>query len=219
MINSNDRKLSLCGWLQKTHPTEYDRTLKLQKFLFFYEVFSKVDGEKPDFSHLRGYQNGPVFSQVWGDYTKERSAFDSASIKCYNENTDSININRAEKSAFIVQILSEEELSNFTHCMNLWKSKEPRIMRRERNVSLAEEDFNESDAKLISALDDLYPLEVIRHSRVISLNNYYFLISDTDYERLTEEHRDILDTVSTSKEELHNPVYVEIDEEGRLIID
>lgn len=87
---------------------------------------------------------------------KERSAFDSASIKCYNENTDSININRAEKSAFIVQILSEEELSNFTHCMNLWKSKEPRIMRRERNVSLAEEDFNESDAKLISALDDLY---------------------------------------------------------------
>ena len=105
LINSNDRKLSLCGWLQKTHPTEYDRTLKLQKFLFFYEVFSKVDGEKPDFSHLRGYQNGPVFSQVWGDYTKERSAFDSASIKCYNENTDSININRAEKSAFIVQIL------------------------------------------------------------------------------------------------------------------
>ena len=71
-------------------------------------------------------------------------------------------------------------------------------MRRERNVSLAEEDFNESDAKLISALDDLYPLEVIRHSRVISLNNYYFLISDTDYERLTEEHMDILDTVSVS---------------------
>ena len=42
----------------------------------FYENFAKTFGEQPDFSHLRGYKKGPVFSNVWGDYTKERASFD-----------------------------------------------------------------------------------------------------------------------------------------------
>ena len=69
MIYSNERKLYLSGWLKNNDNTSYETPLKLQKFLLFYEAFTKVSGETPDFSHLRGYKKGPVFSNVWGDYT------------------------------------------------------------------------------------------------------------------------------------------------------
>ncbi len=68
MIYSNDRKRCLSGWLHQNSTIAYNTALKLQKFLLFYECFSKVSGEKADFGHLRGYKRGPVFSQVWGDY-------------------------------------------------------------------------------------------------------------------------------------------------------
>lgn len=44
------------------------------------------------------------------------------------------------------------------------------------------------------------------------------MLKKTDIPKLTEMHYDVLDTL-TDTEELVNPVYVEIDEEGRLVID
>ena len=73
MINSDDRKLELSGWLMENDEDSYNDPLKLQKFLFFYESFSKANGKPADFDYLRGYKNGPVFSSVYGDYTKERN--------------------------------------------------------------------------------------------------------------------------------------------------
>ena len=70
MLFSSDRKLSLSGWLQENNTLSYFSPLRLQKFLFFYEAFSKADGDYSDFSHLKGYKRGPVFSQVWGDTQK-----------------------------------------------------------------------------------------------------------------------------------------------------
>ena len=54
MLWSNERKLALSGWLNENHRSSYSSSLKLQKFLFFYECFSKVDGEEHDFSNLKG---------------------------------------------------------------------------------------------------------------------------------------------------------------------
>lgn len=48
--------------------------------MLFYETFSKIVEEQTDFSHLRGYKNGPVFSNVWGGYTKDREEFEAANI-------------------------------------------------------------------------------------------------------------------------------------------
>ena len=83
MINSNNRKLALSGWLKENNPREYSTPIKLQKFLLFYELFSKIDGEISDLSHLRGYKIGPVFCDVWGDYTKERYYFDIKATEQY----------------------------------------------------------------------------------------------------------------------------------------
>lgn len=76
MIISNNRKQYLSGWLKNNYYSAYETPIKLQKFLFFYESFSKVRDQIVDFSYLKGYKKGPVFSQVWGDYTKERDEFD-----------------------------------------------------------------------------------------------------------------------------------------------
>ena len=182
MIYSNNRKLCLSGWLKHNNVKEYDTPLKLQKFLLLYEAFSKVAGEEVDFSHLKGYKKGPVFSHVWGDYTKERIAFDHAAEECYEYKKESIDELRARKCAFI------------------------------------ENDFNEEDFKLMSLLDQMYPIEMIDKSCIITLDNHYFVFSMEDKQKLTEEHMDIL-SVLAENEQLYNPIYVEIDEEGRLIID
>lgn len=218
MINSNKRKLCLSGWLMNNNQHAYNTPLKLQKFLLLYESFSKVAGEAPDFSHLKGYKRGPVFSHVWGDYTKERNDFDTQADLSYIQNPCSINIARAQKSAFIVSTLSEKELSDLTHKMNLWKAKEKRIMSGEYQVALSEEDFNEDDCHLIKLLDLMYPIEMVDSSSIIHLNNNYFVFNKADAAKLTEEHFDTL-SILTETETLHNPVYVELDNEGRLLID
>ena len=218
MIYSNERKLTLSGWLQENNSTSYDTPLKLQKFLLFYEALAKVSGETPDFSHLRGYEKGPVFSNVWGDYTKERTSFNMAAQTAYYKNVESINIKRAEKCAFIVGTMTEEELSNLTHQMNLWKSKEKRIMSGEYQVKLDESDFNNNDEKLINTLDMMYTTDMVENSKIINLDKKYFVFSKSDSELLTEKHFDILLTLAVN-EDLHNPVFVDIDGEGRLIID
>lgn len=218
MINSNKRKLCLSGWLMNNNQHAYNTPLKLQKFLLLYESFSKVAGEAPDFSHLKGYKRGPVFSHVWGDYTKERNDFDIQADLSYIQNPNSINIARAQKSAFIVSTLSEKELSDLTHKMNLWKAKEKRIMNGEYQVALFEEDFNEDDCHLIKLLDLMYPIEMVDSSSIIHLNNNYFVFNKADAAKLTEENFDTL-SILTETETLHNPVYVELDNEGRLLID
>lgn len=218
MIYANDRKLCLSGWLRQHSKNEYDTPLKLQKFLLLYESFSKVSGEKPDFSHLRGYKRGSVFSNVWGDYTKERDAFNRAAEEKYRAGTAGIDEERAKKCAFIVRILSVNELSELTHTMNLWKSKEERIMSGEYQVDLDERDFNESDTELITALDRMYPMQLIDNSEVIEIDNHYFVFKKEDAQKLTEQHFDTLSSLAES-ENLFNPIYVEIDEGGRLVID
>ncbi len=218
MIYSNDRKRCLSGWLHQNNKNEYDTPLKLQKFLLLYECFSKVAGETPDFGHLRGYKRGPVFSQVWGDYTKEREAFDNAADECFRSGTVPVNETRAKKCAFVVSVLSESELSELTHSMNLWKSKEARILKGEYQVDLDENDFNKDDVRIISLLDKMYPIELIENSSVVEIDNQYFVFSKDDMTKLTEWHFDILSTLA-EKGRLNNPVYVEIDEGGRLVID
>lgn len=218
MIYSNERKLSLSGWLQENNNASYETPLKLQKFLLFYEAFAKVSGETPDFSHLRGYKKGPVFSNVWGDYTKERISFNIAAKDAYNKNIKSIDVKRAKKCNFIVDTMTEEELSNLTHQMNLWKSKEKRIMSGEYQVNLDESDFNNNDEKLINTLDMMYTIDMVENSKIINLDKKYFVFSKSDSELLTEKHLDMLLTLA-GKEDLHNPVFVDIDEEGRLLID
>ena len=91
-------------------------------------------------------------------------------------------------------------------------------MNGERQVELDESDFSEEDAKLVALLEEMYPNDLIENSHIVPLDNHYFLFSKEDAATLTEQHFDTLSELANT-ESLHNPVYVSIDEEGRLIVD
>ncbi len=218
MIYSTERKLNLSGWLKKNDEATYNSPLKLQKFLLFYELLSKVNGEEVELDHLRGYKKGPVFSNVWGDYTKDRQEFNSKCIEVNDKNNNSLNQEHLKLSHFIVSILNEKELSDLTHVLNLWNSKKDRIENGEQQVPLHESDFNSDDVKVIKSLEKMYPQSLIENISIIPISNYNFIISKDDYSKLSEEHMDIL-SILAEERKLNNPVYLEIDEEGILTID
>lgn len=217
MLYSNNRKLILSGWLQKKC-IAYHSPLRLQKFLFFYETFSKAADDSPDFTRLKGYKRGPVFSSVWGDYTKDRMEFDKAALDAYNSGSEIIDENRARRAGFIVSSLSEIELSELTHKFNIWNSKAPRIMAGEQHVELYEDDFNDADLSISKTLEEMYPDEMVHNSIIIPIDEKYFVFSKNTAKQLTEQHMDTLSSLAMQND-LHNPVFVEIDETGGLCVD
>lgn len=217
MLYSNKRKQALCGWMKHNDSPCYEHSLKLQKFLLFYEAFSKIDNDDYDFSRLRGYKRGPVFSNVWGDYTKDRYAFDQAATSEYETNGSFINEERALKADFLVKILSETELSELTHKLDLWKSKQTEILSGKKNVNLAEKNFSQNDQNFFKELEDLYSKEFILDSFVMPVNNKYFVFSKCDAKQLNAEHLDVLEDLSKIPD-LMNPVMVKINK-GILEID
>ena len=91
-------------------------------------------------------------------------------------------------------------------------------MQGEQQVELHESDFSMSDARIIGVLEQMYPISMIDNSQVISVDNHYFVFSKEDAERLSENHFDTLVALADNKD-LVNPVYVDLDAEGRLIVD
>ncbi|MBO1909767.1 hypothetical protein [Sporosarcina sp. 6E9] len=217
ILNSNAHKLQLSSWLSTNQPKDFTQNLKLQKFLFFYEAFSKMDGEDADFNYLRAYPNGPVFSNVYGDYIYHGPAFFPAVESIEIELIDSINEERAKLSGFLVKILNEDELSDLTHELDAWKVHEPAIRRGEKNISIREEDFTEDDFLLLRTLREMYPSELIDNSAVISIMDKNFLLSIGDFMRLTEDQKNVF--LNLVDEDLENPVYVSLSDEGVLLID
>lgn len=218
MINSNTRKLNLSGWLLKNNKTAFESPLKLQKFVLFYELFSFIDNDDADFSYLKGWKKGPVFSALWGDYTKDRQEFITKCKKVNDENNSNIDEERVMITNFLTSILNERDLSDLTHKLNLWNSKSERILSGEKQVSLDISDFNSNDIKMMKILRGMYPMELINNTIILPINENYILIPKKDYDKLTEEHMDILSDVVQSGN-LHNPVFVDIDENGVMEID
>ena len=218
MTNSSKRKLSLSGWLKENSKIEYDSPLKLQKFLFFYEALSKVKKNDSEFSYLKGYKNGPVFSNVYGDYTKERKIFDKEAEKAFIANKDMVDNEIANKAKFLVRVLTEKELSVLSHKMNIWNSKEKQISNGELQVTLNESDFNENDFKIVEDIDKIFPIEFIQNHDIVSVGKNHFVFDNDDIPKIAENQIDTLYELST-KEELENPVYVNINERGIMEID
>ena len=217
MLHANQRKLALSGWLQKHGEQEYRSALKLQKFLFFYEAICKAHSESCDFSGLKGYENGPVFSAVWGDYTYEKEAFCKETARAYMAQSADISNEHALQSHFLVSILSEQELSKLTHEMNIWKAQTQRIRAGEQQVELKEDDFNAKDCDLIRLLEQMYPVQMIEDTNIYHIETKNFLIKKENAHLLTKQHLCLLQEVA-KQEELMNPIFVDFDEEGRLAI-
>lgn len=218
MVYSNDRKLILSGWLHENNDRAYCSPLKLQKYLFFYEAFCKVENAAYDFDRLRGYQRGPVFSAVWGDYTKARNEFNRISTEKYREHKGELIEPYARRASFVVSILSEKELTQLTHKYQIWNARSRQIMAGEQQVDLRASDFGQEDYQMTKMLERMYPDDMIENSTVIPIDDACFVFLKDDMAKLTEQHFDTL-SLFVEKAEFQNPVFVEVDESGGLILD
>ncbi|MCZ8512424.1 hypothetical protein O9H85_08250 [Paenibacillus filicis] len=218
MLYCSNRKRAISGWLKQNQIREFYSSLKLQKFLFFYEALSKVENDTSEFRALKGYANGPVFSDVYGDYTYQYDEFSSNVDSIYQMNPETINEDRAKFVGFLVKILSESELSEITHELNIWSTKEDDINRGVKQVPLREEDLNEDDSDLLRSLRNMYSIEYIDSVEVIQISGKSFIIKKTDIPKLTDEQKSVFITLANNQE-LENPVYISVSDDGVVLVD
>lgn len=217
-MNSSDRKRALCGWLKKNHREEFSSALKMQKYLFFYELLSKMENGDAELRTLKGYKNGPVFSDVYGDRRYEEDIFESEVERVYELHPYLVDENRAEIAGFLVSIMTDDELSELTHRFNIWQSKSSRIKRGEDQVQLDEKDFDYNDQEILMTLKDAYPPEYINSVQIVKIGTKYFVIESEKLEKVSETHLDTLWQLAKSKD-LENPVYIDFSESGALLVD
>jgi hypothetical protein len=218
MTNSSFRKKAVSGWLKQHHTEDFTSALKLQKFLFFYEGLSKIENDLTEFRLLRGYINGPVFSDVYGDYTHEKDEFAYEAEKAYLHRPEVVNEERAKFAGFLVSIMNEHELSGLTHEFNIWRAQEKDIKRGVKNVPLREEDFNEADANLLLSLKKMYPISYIDSVEIIEISGKCFIIDKVDLPKFTEDTWSVFISLA-NEDSLQNPVYVSVSEEGVVMVD
>lgn len=127
-----------------------------------------------------------------------------------------VNEDIAKKAAFLVSVLSKSELSELSHEFDIWKNKEARIESGEKQVKLELEDLSSKDKSLAKELYDLYSLDFIDNSFVISVNETKFIIDKSQRSQVTSELEEVLEEIS--KEEEDNPVYISI-EDGVIVVD
>ena len=217
-MNSSIRKRALSGWLKKYHEKEFFSPLKLQKFLFFYETLSKIENDDFEFNKLKGYVDGPVFSDVYGDYLHERDDFINEVENDFNENIELVNNARAKYAGFLVSILNEDDLSRFTHEFNIWKAKEDDINHGVKDVLLNEKDLNEKDAELLTSMKNMYPIDYIDSVKVIEMSGKCFIVNKGDMLKLTDESESVFISLA-SESSLQNPVYISISDDGVVLVD
>lgn len=214
MVNSSERKQALVGW--SFNNNDFFSTMQLQKFLFFYELFSKIDGDNYELEGLKGYKNGPVFSAVFGDVKHEEN-FRAICGEQFKSRADLVNEPRAKLADFLVKCLGNK-LSEFTHEMNIWSVKRAEIEQGVLQVPLNENDFTENDADILRAIEEAYPESYIDSVKVLNISGKAFIFFKSDEKRLSEGVRDVLNEVAFDPK-FDSPVYISFSEAGELLLD
>ena len=212
-LNTTKGQLEKIKWLNDQNKSNPYSTLQLQKFLFFYEMFQYSDKKEFDFNSLKAYKNGPVYSTFYDDYK-----YRADEVNHFLETstiTHTIDEENALASKFLIETMTDTELSQLTHEFDMWKVHQSEIDSEVQHIPMDEKDISDDDIEL---------LEFIKYSvpsydyEVINLKEKRFVFTKEDFALLNEQHWEVLDTLS-EYEELNNPVYIEVDKNGRLLVD
>lgn len=214
MAYSSERKQALVGW-SYNNASLFSNT-QLQKFLFFYELFSKIDGDDYELNGLKGYENGPVFSAVFGD-VKYVDNFRETCGRQFQARADLVNESRAKLSDFLVKCLGNK-LSEFTHEMHIWSAKRSEIEKGVRQVPLSEDDFTENDASILRSIEIAYPESYIDSVKTLNIGGTVFIYFKDDEERLSDSVYNTLNEAVFNCN-LNSPVYISFSETGELLLD
>ena len=130
-----------------------------------------------------------------------------------------VNENRAKRCAFIVQTLTEEEWSSLMKKLNIYKAKESEILKHKYKIAeLDLADLNDEDINLITMLNNLYSSELVENSEIITVKKKIFVVLKVNYDQIIQNHMERLEKLA-KKSKLHNPVFVKLDDEGKLVKD
>lgn len=214
-MNSSIDRIEKAAWFQQNTDVYSVTPLKIQKFLFFYEMFCKVNQEIYDISSLKAYPNGPVFSNTYGDLKYNQYEFTNT-INLI-DNFENVNKKIADAALFLVNTFTDTEISGLTHQFDLWRSKEDKIKDGRKNISIYDEDITNSDEFKLSNLFVEYSDLAEKGFKVFSILEKIFIINPTDFAMLSKGHNEVIETLSQDPN-LDNPVYLEL-EDGVLLID
>ena len=213
VLNTSNSMLDKIAWLNQQEDIAKFSKLQLQKFLFLYEMFQFAEKKDSDFSYLKAYKNGPVFSNFYGDITYRKDEIQEY-LKQKQHDFD-IDEDNARISQFIINTLTDSELSDLTHQFKMWSTHKEEIDAGKKQIPMSEKDITDDDIEILDLLKSSepdYDYEILR------IDQKNFVFSKEDFMNLNEEHLELLDSLSTN-EELLNPVYVEVESSGRLVID
>jgi hypothetical protein len=157
-----------------------------------------------------GYKRGPVFSDV---YTVKKQFQPVFMLIIDGSTSEQINEDRAVLSLFLVRVLGKD-LSDFTHSLNIWKSKEE-LINNTKNVPLSESDFSDEDARKFTEIQKAYTPEYINSVNIFEVDGKAFL-----FPKNCEFKEDYYDAfyVASHDERFQSPVYADI-VEGELCLD
>ena len=213
MSNINDRKLALLKWLNIKN-SNYSN-LQTQKFLFFYEMFQFINNKDYDITNLKAYKNGPVFSDVYGFQSYEKDFLEST-VNANNDTSYNVDKENVEKALFLTSTMTDTELSDLTHQLDMWKSKKKLIDDGKKQIPIELSDISSEDKEKLKKIYKTALL--IDNFKIIKIANKIFLIKKEELNDLTDEHYEVLDLLS-QENDLINPVYLSIDGEGVLLVD
>ena len=214
MAYSSERKKALVGW--SCMNADSFSNVQVQKFLFFYECFSKIEGDAYELDGLKGYRNGPVFSAVFGDIRHEQDYWNYCK-EAFLSQPGMVNDRRAKLSAFLVKSLGNK-LSEFTHMLNIWAAKRAEIEKGAYQVPLDEDDFSEGDAAILKDIERAYPENYLDSIETKNIHGKAFVIRKADLGKLDDRAYDAMNEAAYDPE-FDTPVYVSLDETGDLLLD
>ena len=80
------------------------------------------------------------------------------------------------------------------------------------------DDFNDADINLITMLANQYSSEMVKNSEIITVKEKKFVVSKINHENIIQNHMERLEKLA-KKPKLHNPVFVKLDDEGKLVVE
>ncbi|WP_406615553.1 hypothetical protein ACJA25_00175 [Mycoplasmopsis hyopharyngis] len=215
--NTKDRRLKIIKYLYEWSPEILEQVTKLHKCLFLYEMFQLIDKKDFNLGYLKAYKNGPVFSDVFGDFTynNENDNFKKHLINKNFKDNEAINIDESNlrKALFIVKTCTPTEISNVTHHLDAWKNT---FKEDKEQIAILKKDITDHDIEILKLIKNS-ALEYNEDLIIKNVQNKFFIFQKDI--KLNGKIWEKIEKLATC-DDLINPIYVlGIDEEGDLIID
>lgn len=218
MLKTSKRHLELLRWLYWNGSIQTWSQLQFYAFLFLYELQSIKEKRKTstftnyDISSLVATPDGPVFTTLRNDMFSNY-----IELRRYVESNRQFEINTqwARVFSFVINSITEQELKDIMCEFHMWRRASQQFKTQSEIPMLEKHIVEKEDFALLQTLLDTVPEY---EYEILEINDKRFVLSTQDCQSLTKKQIDTLTQLS-KQEQLYNPVHIQIDTNGRLVVD